>query len=110
MEIWLMRHPPVDVPVGTCYGRLDVPIIHDWREAALKRKTQLPNLDNFTVYSSPSSRCLLLAQFLVHDPVTDSRLFELDFGVWEDKLWRDLTRPELRGLVKRFRTCRAPWG
>ncbi|CAI3953873.1 Broad specificity phosphatase PhoE (PhoE) (PDB:1EBB) [Commensalibacter papalotli (ex Botero et al. 2024)] len=91
-KIGLMRHPPVDVPVGLCYGHMDVPLKEHWEQYAI-----LPdNFQNITIYASPLSRCLKLAQKIAEKYQlfckTDNRLLEFHFGHWEGKLWDDLPK------------------
>lgn len=89
-QIGLIRHPPVDVPDGLCYGHTDVPLKEKWEQYAI-----LPSyFQNIKIYASPVSRCLRLAQKIADKYQltckTDKRLLEFNFGRWEGKLWGDL--------------------
>jgi alpha-ribazole phosphatase len=99
MNVHLIRHPrPCDV-TGLCYGRRDVPI----DAAALARavdsvRQQLGHsLPAGPVFSSPSTRCLLLARALSAPrlPVLVDDLMEMDFGTWEGLDWDAVPRGEL---------------
>ena len=77
-----------------------------------------------TVWTSPSRRCRVVAEAVGAHRV-DERLQELDFGVWEGRLWDDVARQALdewaadpwdfsapggesgRALVSRVRSFRA---
>lgn len=87
--IHLIRHPPVAVPAGTCYGRSDVALREspDALGEALRRR--LP--ESFALVSSPLSRSLDLARTL-GEPQLDARLMEIDFGSWELRLFDDIDR------------------
>jgi alpha-ribazole phosphatase len=79
-RLFLIRHPAVALPGGICYGQSDVALAADVAETALALRRQLP--PRFDLLSSPSSRCLQLAQAL-GEPTVDRRLMEIDFGAWE---------------------------
>lgn len=94
MSIYLLRHPPVDLPSGICYGWLDVPLASDgdrWIEQAVERLHETPLT---AVYSSPSQRCRLVAEAVARRHrlpcVVDDRLRELHFGEWEGLSWQEI--------------------
>lgn len=91
-QIRLMRHPPVQVPVGLCYGHLDIALQNGWERYALISES----FNIHYIYTSPLSRCLKLAQKIAEKyqiPCqTDKRLMELDFGQWEGKKWDDIPK------------------
>jgi len=99
-ELVLLRHGPVEVAQGVCYGRTDVAPrgdprgLADWAHAQIDPQAWL--------VSSPARRCTALAHALaarrvasgppVHDaqcgmsrdaPCLDPRLAEMNFGAWE---------------------------
>ena len=91
-QIGLMRHPPVQIPVGLCYGHSDIPLCDGWEQ-------YVSISENFKVkfiYTSPLARCLKLAQTIsrhYHIPYqTDERLKELNFGQWEGKKWDEIPK------------------
>lgn len=94
MELYLVRHIKPDFPEGTNYGQTDVPLpadhdtLHNGIIALLP-----PEYD--VVYSSPLTRCKLLAQAINNSHITDDRLMELHFGDWEGRKWDDINRDEL---------------
>ncbi|CAI3922723.1 histidine phosphatase family protein [Commensalibacter communis] len=103
-QIGLIRHPPVNVPVGLCYGHTDVPLKEEWEQYAV-----LPsNFQNVTIYTSPATRCLKLAQKIAEQYhlsyQIEDRLLEFNFGNWEGKLWDDLTKELIDEWAK------DPWG
>lgn len=97
MELYLVRHPTPAIAKGICYGRSDIGLAdghHAEREALIKK---LSNVQLSRLYSSPSIRCLQLAEALAAEahlsaPIVDHRLMELDFGDWELQSWDDLPR------------------
>lgn len=97
MKLWLLRHAPVLLPAGLCYGSSDVP-----SDAALTRKAaqafapQLP--PGTTVWVSGLLRAQQMASALqavrpdLGAARMDTRLNEMDFGQWELQRWDSLPR------------------
>ena len=95
MEIYLVRHPAVDAE-GLCFGRTDVPLRPDWLSNLTAFRKMLPQ-PLPAIYSSPASRCLVVAGFLGGGKAqADERLAGLDFGTWEGKAWQALPPEELQ--------------
>jgi alpha-ribazole phosphatase len=98
VELYLIRHTLPDIPAGICYGRSDIGLASSFESEAreVRRKFGIPPE---LVYSSPSQRCLKLAQFLSQGwgcrPVEDARLMELHFGEWEMKGWHEISMEAL---------------
>lgn len=90
MELFLVRHTSVNVPKGVCYGQTDVPLKETFTQEAETVKNQISTLNFGKVYSSPSSRCLALAQFCNFTPVIDKKLMETNFGDWERQRWNNI--------------------
>ncbi len=91
MALWIVRHAQPLVDAGTCYGVLDVPADpHATARAADALAQVLPQGAALRV--SPLQRCQQLAAVLqalrpdLH-ALTDPRLREMDFGVWEGVAW-----------------------
>ena len=97
MKLWLLRHAQVAVDVGTCYGSTNVDCDPKATVTAAKNFSSHPSLGS-TLWTSPSSRALKLAQALaslrpdLQGPSTDSRLQEMDFGEWEMQPWKSIPR------------------
>ena len=95
----LLRHPAVRIAHGICYGRTDVPLADGWRRSIPALAVSLSTIAARHIWSSPSSRCALLAAALgsrLALPVTcDERLRELDFGAWEGRAWDSVPRHDL---------------
>jgi len=109
MSIYLIRHTEVETPKGTCYGQLDVPLKKNHIRDFNKIKKLLPS--NFdAVYSSPSSRCKELAEFISPQFTTDSALLELSYGEWEGQLWQDIPEKDLKTWSEDFVTKSPPNG
>lgn len=83
-RICLVRHPPVDLPAGVCYGASDVPAVELSGAKLRTLSARLPR--DARIVSSPLSRCRRLAESLAGnaDRVRlDTRLREINFGDWE---------------------------
>lgn len=98
MEIIFVRHTSVDVPKGMCYGRSDVPLASTFKAEAEEVRRKLEALGPFeTVYTSPLSRCKLLATYCGYpDAIRDERLLELNFGDWELRFFDEIDDPQLQ--------------
>ncbi len=96
-RIILVRHTPVAIAAGTCYGRLDVPLSATATADIAATLAKLSTADR--IYTSPAQRCLRLALAVsARDRAelqVDPRLQELDFGLWEGSRWDDIPRAEL---------------
>ena len=89
----LLRHLPVCLPPGICYGASDLPAQPARRQAlaAVRAALTPPIMPLSTsaptaVISSPLRRCADLAAQLAPAgtrPSLDARLQEIDFGDWE---------------------------
>lgn len=97
MKLWLLRHAPVLLAPGQCYGASDVPADASLtRQAAKAFAPELPQ--GSPVWVSGLVRAQQMAgalQALRPDlPAArvDTRLNELDFGHWELKPWADIPR------------------
>lgn len=113
MDLILIRHPAVDIDRGICYGRTDVPLLGDVGESArvLKdrmRVLEVPPTDS-ALWTSPSSRCLLLAAQL-GEHRADPRLQELDFGGWEGQRWDGIDRALIDAWAEDLEHSRAHGG
>jgi len=94
MDIYVIRHPPVAVAKGICYGQSDVPLADSFEAEAAELKRQLP--EGFdAVYTSPLSRCMKLATYVSEQPIVSDLLLEMNFGDWENRNWDDLDQPAL---------------
>lgn len=91
MALWIVRHAQPLVEAGTCYGMLDVPAEpHATSQTADALAHALP--PGAALRASPLQRCQQLAAALHAlrpdlQVLTDPRLREMDFGVWEGVAW-----------------------
>jgi len=109
MEIYLIRHTTPELTPGLIYGRLDVPLTIAFEEEWELIKTKLP--ENFdVVYSSPATRCTILANEIDKKFITDSRLTELHFGDWEGKTWDTVDQGALQIWMDDFVNVCVPGG
>jgi alpha-ribazole phosphatase len=109
MEIFLIRHTTPVVDKGFIYGRTDVPLADSFDAEKELIRTKLPEHIDL-VFSSPSSRCTLLAHEIKDSFKTDERLMELDFGLWEGKTWETIDRSESERWMADFINNRPPEG
>ncbi len=112
MRLWLVRHTPVNLPDGFCYGHSDLELSPEWRSHFASTRAKLPDVarDRAAVYSSPLRRCLDLASTLSDDVRTDERLVELDFGRWELRRWEDIPAPEFEAWSSDIYRAAPPGG
>lgn len=98
MEVVLIRHTSVDVPQGTCYGQTDVPLKASFPEEAAATRDCLESYGAIDhAYTSPLSRCTLLADFCGYcDAERDARLMEINFGEWEMQLFEEIADPRIQ--------------
>src|SRR5579864_9031900 len=99
MNLVLVRHMAVDVPPGTCYGRMDMPLRPDALEHVPSLAAEICARGIARVWTSPAVRCRILADAIATlagtSPAIDPRLQELDFGAWEGVAWDTVPRSEL---------------
>lgn len=100
MELYLIRHTRPDVAAGICYGRSDIGLAPSFEAEARAIEDKFEGMRPEIIYTSPSQRCLRLAQALAGAwkcsiPVEDARLMELHFGEWEMKGWQEISREAL---------------
>jgi alpha-ribazole phosphatase len=101
-----VRHPAALVPPGTCYGRLDLPVLD-----AASVQDIAARLTGFRgqVWSSPAQRCRVVADAIGAHRL-DDRLQELDFGAWEGLPWDDVPRAALDAWAANPATFIPPGG
>ncbi len=89
--IVLMRHPPLAIAAGICYGRNDLDIADP---ADVARIAEQVRAVRGTVWTSPLRRCRTVADAIGTNHV-DARLIEMDFGAWDGMAWDDIPRAAL---------------
>jgi alpha-ribazole phosphatase len=88
MKLYLVRHPPVLIPPGVCYGHLDVSPAIPMSGVTRRIRAQLPaEFTTWPLWTSPARRCQELAAALHRKPRIDERLLEMNFGDWEGQTW-----------------------
>lgn len=89
-----LRHPTPDVTPGMCYGRTDLDIAEVGHEQIANAMSVTPRVRR--ILASPALRCRKLAVTLAErDSVEitfDERLWEMDMGEFEGKMWSDIDR------------------
>jgi alpha-ribazole phosphatase len=96
MKIIAVRHTSVDMPSGICYGQTDVETSSTFDIEKEKIAQMLLPEEIHAVYSSPLTRCRLLAEYITKDipAIYDSRLMELNFGRWEGRYWKEIAKTD----------------
>lgn len=106
MKLWLVRHAPVLLASGSCYGAMDVPADEAaTRTSAETLATVLP--PGLRVNTSPLQRCDQLTQALQGlrpdlTVKTDARLREMNFGNWEGRRWDMIAQSEFDAWTADF--------
>ncbi len=97
MKLILVRHTAVAVEPGVCYGQTDVPLAESFYDEAEEVKAKLSKYKIDTAYTSPLSRCRLLAEYCgFPDATADVRLMEMNFGEWEMRRYDEISDPRLQ--------------
>lgn len=109
MEVFVSRHTRVSVPSGICYGQTDVALRENYLEEIARFKHRIPT-DLDAVFSSPLKRCVQVAQTFSKDIITDNRLMEMDFGLWEMKAWNAIPIIEIQPWYDDFVFTKTPNG
>lgn len=97
MPLVLVRHLPVAVEKGICYGRTDVPLSAD-SQAQLPVFTRQLIAEHGpfdTVFTSPRQRCRWVADAISVQSTVEPALAEVDFGRWEGKRWADIPKKDI---------------
>jgi alpha-ribazole phosphatase len=89
--IALIRHPPLAIAPGICYGRRDLDVADLASVAPIVR--QVRGL-RAPVWTSPLRRCRIVADAIGANRV-DARLIEMDFGAWDGLAWDAIPRAAL---------------
>lgn len=112
MIVYLVRHTPVEIAKGICYGQSEVPVSSTYPADVRALKKKLKGVHFDTIISSPLDRCALLANDLANGSKVqiDQRLLELDFGDWELQPWDSINSTELRQWTDHFVTYPCPSG
>ena len=97
MDLTFLRHTQPKVDAGVCYGRTNLELAESFAEEAAQVVMQLPAVD--LIVSSPLQRCLRLAEYIAEQRnlslKVEDRFQEMDFGAWEGKPWKDISKEEL---------------
>ncbi len=110
MEVYVIRHTPVAVEKGICYGQTDVPLADTFVQDIQFFQNELPK-DFDKVFCSPLIRCKKLAYELgFQDIIYENALMEMNFGNWENQKWNHINPVELERWMIDFVNVRTPNG
>ena len=118
MALFVVRHPPVALEPGICYGSTDVPLKTSWEQDNLKIYQGVMQAKIRTICSSPLQRCALPAQTVANMSfpplklVQDERIQEMNHGAWEGQSYHDLllNNPDYRCWMNNWKTQPCPAG
>lgn len=113
MKLTLIRHIKTSAPEGLCYGQTDVALPQGYEAIHAQLAEQLKNEAFDALYASPLQRCALLANTIAggRPVIFDERLKELNFGDWENQLWKDIeTLPDAAAFFDDYIHVAPPGG
>ncbi|MDR2221415.1 MAG: alpha-ribazole phosphatase [Flavobacteriaceae bacterium] len=109
MELYIIRHTPVDIESGICYGQTDLNLLNTYPDDVAIIKKKLP--EKFSqIISSPLKRCTFIAEEFSSYYTTDNRLQEMDFGAWELQAWNKINSQELEQWMNNIVDVKPPHG
>lgn len=106
MALVLVRHLPVTLEKGICYGRSD-PTLSAESQAQLPGFTKRLIAEHGpfdTVFTSPRQRCRWMADAISGESTVEPALAEVDFGRWEGKRWSEIPKQDLEDWTKNVLT------
>ena len=91
----LLRHTKPEIKPNICYGWADIGLDSFSEEADIERVlSKLEGREFSRIYTSPLSRCRILAERIAkkynYDLVESALLKEINFGEWELRSWDDI--------------------
>ncbi len=97
--------------MGICYGQTDLEVEDTYTEELNEVKKILPKKVE-AIFSSPLKRCSQLATdcYPNSNIEFESRLKELDFGKWEMKAWKEISKKTLDEWMADFINNAPPSG
>lgn len=109
MEVYVIRHTPVDVPKGICYGQTNVNLLANYTDDVALFSSKIPSQIDIVI-SSPLQRCTSVAALFSSSYETDSRLMEMNFGNWEMLPWDKIPQNDLTIWMKDWVNICPPGG
>jgi alpha-ribazole phosphatase len=120
LNLIIIRHTPVSLEAGICYGKSNISLSEDylshfnkvWLNLKKLCEKKNINLNSLAFHTSPLDRCYHLASFLSKDNtdnniIPDDRLTEYNFGEWELKPWDEIYKNKLsnKWFEQPLKTC-----
>jgi alpha-ribazole phosphatase len=113
MPIHLIRHTTPNISKGICYGQSDIDVAPSFEQEWLQLKSKL-NFPIDQLISSPLMRCTKLADKISNHYnipyTTDTRILELNFGIWELLPWDRIPADALNEWMNNYDVVRCPRG
>lgn len=98
VRLLIIRHAKTEWnKIGRIQGMSDIPLTEESRIAAREAANALAGYDIAAVYSSPLVRARETAELITNRQrqiITDSRLIERDFGIFEGRTYEELGLPD----------------
>lgn len=103
--LYLVRHGATEwTKEARCQGSSDLPLSEEGHRQASELADFLSQEGLTALYSSDLRRCLETAHYVAATtglaPVPDARLREINFGLWEGRLWNEIVVREPDVLEK----------
>ncbi len=95
MNLYLVRHTPVNLNSKICYGQLDLEADSSFSEHCSRLLPLFQTLKNSTAYVSPLRRCTSMAKYFYKEFNLIEDLKEINFGDWEGKSWDEIPRHQI---------------
>lgn len=115
--LYLLRHTQPNVTQEICYGGSDVELHCNFHAEHLPMAlSKLDSIEPATIYSSPLTRCRLLAEEVGrkmnnNNIVISDLLVEMNFGDWELMTWNDIyEEPSSERWFENYLSERCPNG
>ena len=102
MEIYLVRHTEVAIGKEFCYGISDVDLADGFEMHLNDVRKKIQALSFAAAYTSPLTRCKLLANVLSDNAVEEETLVEMSLGEWELQEWASIDQEMLDEWMNDF--------
>jgi alpha-ribazole phosphatase len=110
MELYLIRHPRVNIDAGICYGQSDVALADTFLIEVNNVRSYVPRKFD-VIITSPLQRCSHVAHyFAATEVMQDADVLELNFGSWELKHWDDISVQAIDAWAENKEHFRIPEG
>lgn len=106
----LIRHTSVAVQRGHCYGNFDIGVSENFMHEAQILQSNIKHFAFNKIFTSPLTRCKLLADFLFPTSTSLEDLKEINYGLWENTPWATIGVKEGGDWIYHKPITKAPQG